>query len=223
MDILFWIFVTILLIIGYKCYFGSTVVTENFYEQVGDEFQKYKNMVLAQSNPPNVQQSPIDPAAIDTTSNNLHATEAAVGVEYAPIVDVPIYTGDDGDNGLGSRERLDHQRNQNRIIKKVDFESVPTYALSNQNGKQQQLSQRDLLPLDQENSTWAKLNPRPNGWLEGQSFLNAGYHLGLNTVGQTKKNANYQLRSEPANPQTVVGPWNQSQIDPDRRRCFDIN
>jgi hypothetical protein len=79
------------------------------------------------------------------------------------------------------------------------------------------------LPLDND-TTWAKLNPRPNGFLEGQNFLNAGFHIGLNTVGQTNKNPNHQLRSEPPNPQTVVSPWNQSQIDPDvTRRCFDIN
>jgi hypothetical protein len=85
------------------------------------------------------------------------------------------------------------------------------------------LTQKDLIPLDETTSTWAKLNPKPSGWLENKNFLQAGYHLGLNTVGQTKKNANYQLRSEPANPQSAVSPWNQSQIEPETRRCFDIN
>ena len=222
MDILFWIFLAILLIIGYKCFFSTNKVTENFYDNVADEFEKYKRQVLSpqtahENSVINRQQLPVDPNAVQSglVQKNIYthvpapAPEAAAGTEYAPIVDVPIYTAEGA-------------LNKNGIVKEVNFESVP---ISSDSGayRQQQLTQKDLLPLDQENSTWAKLNPRPNGWLEGQSFLNAGYHLGLNTVGQTRKNANYQLRSEPPNPQTVVGPWNQSQIDPDKRRCFDLN
>ena len=50
------------------------------------------------------------------------------------------------------------------------------------------------------------------------SLLNAGYHIGINTVGQSLRNANLQVRSEPANPQLNVGPWNHSSIDPDNSR-----
>ena len=38
--------------------------------------------------------------------------------------------------------------------------------------------------------------------------------LGL-TVGQTLRNANYNVRSEFPNPQLKVSPWLQSTIDPD--------
>jgi len=44
--------------------------------------------------------------------------------------------------------------------------------------------------------------------------LQAGYHIGLDTIGQTLKNANQQLRSDPVIPKTNVGPWNQSTIEP---------
>ena len=72
----------------------------------------------------------------------------------------------------------------------------------------------DLLPKDN-NSQWAQLNPTGKGDLENINLLKAGYHIGIDTIGQTLRNANLQIRSEPANPQVSVGPWNLSTITPD--------
>ena len=80
-----------------------------------------------------------------------------------------------------------------------------------------QLTPSELLPGDA-NSTWAQVNPAGQGELGDQNFLNAGYHVGVNTVGQTLRNANLQLRSEPPNPQVKVSPWLQSTIEPDSNR-----
>ena len=65
---------------------------------------------------------------------------------------------------------------------------------------------------------WAQVNPVGQGELGDQNFLNAGYHVGVNTVGQTLRNANLQIRSEPPNPQLKVSPWLQSTIEPDTNR-----
>ena len=80
-----------------------------------------------------------------------------------------------------------------------------------------QLSPGELLPKDA-NSTWAQVNPSGQGELRDQNFLNAGHHIGINTVGQTMRNPNLQIRSEPANPQVKVSPWLQSTIEPDSNR-----
>jgi hypothetical protein len=72
----------------------------------------------------------------------------------------------------------------------------------------------ELLPKDS-NSQWAQLNPSGKGELANVNLLKAGYHIGIDTIGQTLRNANLQIRSEPPNPQLYVGPWNQSTIDPD--------
>jgi len=75
----------------------------------------------------------------------------------------------------------------------------------------------DLLPKDT-NSQWAQLNPAGKGDLANINLLKAGYHIGIDTVGQTLRNANQQIRSEPPNPQVNVGPWNLSTIEPDFMR-----
>ena len=84
------------------------------------------------------------------------------------------------------------------------------------------LTPQDLLPQDS-NSTWAQTVPAGQGSLGDQNFLNAGFHVGINTVGQSLRNANLQLRSEPANPQAKVSPWLQSTIEPDvNRKAMEI-
>jgi hypothetical protein len=72
----------------------------------------------------------------------------------------------------------------------------------------------ELLPNDS-NSQWAQLNPSGKGELANVNLLKAGYHIGIDTIGQSLRNANLQIRSEPPNPQMNVGPWNQTTIQPD--------
>ena len=80
------------------------------------------------------------------------------------------------------------------------------------------LSADDLLPKGAADSKWAQANPSGQGDIRDQNFLTAGYHVGVNTTGSSKKNGNLQLRSEPPNPQMVVSPWNQASIEPDYLR-----
>lgn len=77
----------------------------------------------------------------------------------------------------------------------------------------------DLLPNDQ-NNQWTTLNPNTNSsnGVLMPDLLQAGYHIGLDTIGQTLRNANLQLRSDPVIPRSQVGPWNQSTIEPDLGR-----
>jgi hypothetical protein len=85
-----------------------------------------------------------------------------------------------------------------------------------------QLTPAELLPKDT-NSLWSQQNPMGSGSLKGKNFLSAGALVGINTVGQSMRNANYQLRSEPPNPQVAVSVFNQSTIEPDtNRRSLEI-
>jgi hypothetical protein len=81
----------------------------------------------------------------------------------------------------------------------------------------EQLNPSELLPADM-NSQWAQVNPTGAGDIQGKNFLSAGALIGVNTIGQSLRNANLQLRAEPPNPQTQVGPWQQSTITPDLLR-----
>ena len=119
----------------------------------------------------------------------------------------------DPSQGLGQNEVFKPYENGN--------ESNPLQLNDNQLPKdcypKDQLSPSELLPGDA-NSKWSQVNPSGQGDLADQNFLNAGYHLGTNTVGQTLRNANLQLRSEPPNPQVKVSPWLQTTIEPDTNR-----
>jgi hypothetical protein len=87
----------------------------------------------------------------------------------------------------------------------------------------EQLNPGELLPADM-NSQWAQVNPSGAGDIQGKNFLSAGALIGVNTVGQSLRNSNLQLRSEPPNPQNAnVSPWMVSTIEPDlQRRPLDM-
>ena len=88
--------------------------------------------------------------------------------------------------------------------------------------RQQVADPAQLLPKDS-NNEFSRMNPMGAGDVANVSLLKAGYHIGINTVGQSMRNANLQLRSEPANPQLNIGPWNTSTIGPDfNRRPMEI-
>ena len=90
---------------------------------------------------------------------------------------------------------------------------------------QQKLKPEDLLPTD-ESKAIQEFNiakPVGEGVLQGVNMLDSTYHVGVNTVGQSLRNANRQLRSEPPNPQVNVSPWMNSTIGPDLpRRPLEI-
>jgi hypothetical protein len=54
--------------------------------------------------------------------------------------------------------------------------------------------------------------------LAGQNFLEVAQQLGVDTQGSSMRNANYQIRSDPPNPRTNVGPWANSTIESDLLR-----
>ena len=86
--------------------------------------------------------------------------------------------------------------------------------------KKQQLNAADLLPTES-SAAIQEFNiakPIGEGILQDINSLKAGYHIGVDTVGQTLRNANQQLRSEPANPQVPVSPFMNSTIAPDYMR-----
>ena len=97
--------------------------------------------------------------------------------------------------------------------------SVPMAAAQKPGGcyPREQMNPLELLPADT-NSQWAAANPAGSGDVQGKNFLSAGALIGVNTVGQSLRNANYQLRAEPPCPQQNVSPWMNSTIEPDLMR-----
>jgi hypothetical protein len=115
-----------------------------------------------------------------------------------------------------------HPLGENEVFASAKGISTSQGASANSAAKQVATKPSDLLPKDKHNE-WAKMNPTGNGDLKNVNLLKAGYHIGINTVGNSLRNANLQIRSEPANPQMNTGPWNASTIEADlHRQPLDI-
>ena len=109
----------------------------------------------------------------------------------------------------------------NEQYRMVDFASGNTAPSSVYPSKR--LTTEDLLPKDAVNTKWAQVTPSGQGELRDLNFMTAGWHIGVDTQGQSLKNPNLQLRSEPLNPQYKVSPWNMSTVEPDvSRRPFEL-
>lgn len=99
----------------------------------------------------------------------------------------------------------------NEEYRTVDY---ATQKLPNDCFPKDRLTADDLLPKDAANSKWAQVNPAGQGDVKDQNFLNAGYMIGINTIGSSLKNPNLQLRSEPVIPKVSVGPFLNSTYEP---------
>jgi len=103
----------------------------------------------------------------------------------------------------------------------MSVSGVSTTAPASAMNKPNMIDPTELLPKDN-NSEWSNVNPAAND-LKNVNMLNADQLIGINTVGSSLRNANYQVRSEPANPRTNTGPWLQSTIEADSfRRPLEI-
>lgn len=89
--------------------------------------------------------------------------------------------------------------------------------------KEEPIKPEELLPAENEADEWARANPKGEGSLELKNFTEAAFHIGVDTQGNSLRNANLQIRSEPPNPIKPVSIFNNSTIGPDPfRRPLEI-
>lgn len=111
-----------------------------------------------------------------------------------------------GEEGIGS----------NTVFKNVaDMDTTTSSCYPQPN-----LTAQDLLPQEDSKAIqdFNVAKPVGEGILKGVNLLDAGFHIGVNTVGQSLRNANQQIRSEPPNPQVQVSPFLNTTIGPDLMR-----
>jgi len=128
-------------------------------------------------------------------------------------------------NSAGNQGQMAHSGNptpsapigENSGPSQVSGLTTTSHGMPGSCSSEQIVDPSELLPKDT-NSDWAKLNPIGHGDLQSINLLKSGHHIGTNTVSSSLRNANLQLRSEPANPQMPVGPWNNTTISADSNR-----
>jgi hypothetical protein len=143
-------------------------------------------------------------------------SKSGYGYESMEKTNNPAYNKNAGNSSSGvvPSEAL----GQNEVFSSINGIQTSTPGMPSSCSKSNIQNPSDLLPKDS-NNQWAQLNPSGKGDLQNQpNLLKAGYHIGIDTIGQTLRNANLQIRSEPPNPQLNVGPWNQSTITSDFMR-----
>ena len=188
--------VSILLIFLIKTYYFDTKVNQPSQTQEG--FYNYD-----ESSPVEGSEEKEESEEIETFENNMQAQQQVQG---------------QGQNMSGPQasEPMGMNENHRAVNESGDVSNLGQYMSSNCYPKDV-LSSKDLLPGGAD-STWAQVVPAGQGSLTDQNFLTSGHHIGMNTVGNSLRNASHDLRSEIPNPQAQVSPWNQTTIGPDLMR-----
>lgn len=177
------------------------------------QYQKKKSVVVSEEAPRSIEnfENITVPSLVTPTMPSLLPTPISTTQSVAAAPALAATSGD----------IRPHETPDNEDYKAVDFDTenkIPTDCFP-----RDKLTVEDLLPKDAANSTWAQVNPAGQGDVKDQNFLTAGFHVGVNTVGQSLRNPNLQLRSDPPNPKMKVSPWNQSTIEYDAsRRYFEV-
>lgn len=119
---------------------------------------------------------------------------------------------------------MPNETEANEMYRIVNDDTFSTDELANQYPRDRITSIEELLPKDAANSKFAQVNPAGQGDVKDQNFLTAGFHIGINSVGNNLRNPNLSIRSEPPNPRIEgLSPWMISTIEPDvNRRNFEI-
>jgi hypothetical protein len=138
------------------------------------------------------------------------------------VADVSSAQPDNASNGLGDYRPSDPTGNE--VFNPVDGGEAPVPASAC--FPRDRLSAEDLLPKDAANSRWAQSAGGSSGSLDNVNLLSAGYWIGRDTVSNTLRNPNLQLRSEPPNPVIQnLTPFNIPSIGPSdvgNRKALEI-
>jgi hypothetical protein len=195
----------------------SQMNNSNVPSGFSDDNEKYYNFesfTSPDNQPPVMQSQPQEKFQSNSVASNSNPNPnlAASGIgNYSP-----------SNPSFNTSQMLDPQQSNNYDVDN-QYSSVDAVGGGGAAGMQScyprdRLTASDLLPKDAADSKWARINPSGTGDIHDQNYLTAGYHVGINTVGQTLRNANLQLRSEIPNPHNAVSPWGNSTIEPDLRQ-----
>ncbi|KAG2483890.1 hypothetical protein HYH03_017284 [Edaphochlamys debaryana] len=195
-------------------------------------------ITMYRTNKSHVAAAPARQVAHERFNASMQPSDGFTTEAYAPVDDMPVMgsmpatnvcsPAPQGSSGLpgasGAGAVLPSEPLSNEQYRAVDFAAgggsdAPASAYPSK-----RLSAEDLLPKDAANTKWAQVTPLGQGELRDLNFVTAGWHIGVNTQGQSLRNANLQLHSDPINPQFKVSPWNMSTVEPDvSRRPFEIS
>ncbi len=86
-------------------------------------------------------------------------------------------------------------------------------------GERKPLTDDDIFKSDnylpqETNKDWFEVMPEPIS-VKNRHLINVSRPVGVNTIGNSLRNASWDLRGSPPCPKFVVSPWQQSTIEPD--------
>jgi hypothetical protein len=153
------------------------------------------------------------PPTIRNTSNvNKMAQEMAT--QIVPNSRQPMTPGDNPMGNTNDRQNTLSTLDQSYLLLPRGSMPDPKFNKVMPSETRKNLQSGDLLPVD-ENDSWFQVPNSKFNLMQAVDLELAETKIGTDTVGQSRKNATYDLRAAPPCPKFVVSPWQNSTIEPD--------
>lgn len=147
---------------------------------------------------PQTQQTQQTQQVPQTQTQQVPQTQQSITINV-PIINDEIFNPKKFDFDYGDATSTNYTLNDNTIEQK---------------NSQQKLTSNDLLP-GKSNANWFE-NPDVGIKIEDANLLaDAIQKVGVDTVGQTRKNPSYDIRGTVPCPKFQISPWNNSTTEPD--------
>jgi hypothetical protein len=185
-----------------------------------DKTEKFTPIETMQ-NPTNY--STVEPTQNQNNSQSVLDTNIVNNDEKQPItynanLDTPV------NNFVPNQNKFDYgttitdafKDNYNDEYKNINNDGTQIRYVDINKENKQNYNVKDFLPMEV-NDEWfdTDFSQAKHNIKDGKLINTDRYIIGINTVGQSLKNASYDIRTNIPNPKISVSPWNNSTYEPD--------
>jgi len=160
---------------------------------------------------PNPNQKLIEPPPSNTNDVIRNKNYQSMAEQLVPDSKQPMYP---KDNPIQQKTYQSFDENADYMLLPKNNLPDPKFAKVISSESRKTLGSSDLLPIE-ENKDWFQVPNKEFNLMQAVDLELPEIKIGVDTVGQSRKNATYDIRSAPPNPKFVISPWNNSTIEPD--------
>tara|TARA_B110000037_G_C16982393_1_gene449563 strand:+ start:259 stop:846 length:588 start_codon:yes stop_codon:yes gene_type:complete len=144
-----------------------------------------------------------------TSTSETPATTGTTGIPVEPETPVKKTNFSNNKKVVNNKQHFEQPQNEtmfNKQMKKYNQQK---------NEKMHKFSSDNLKPKSKEDWFQVFDQNQVSQGIDDNLIMTDKYVIGVNTVGQSLKNASYDIRAAPAVPKFIVSPWMNSTIEPD--------
>jgi hypothetical protein len=151
-----------------------------------------------------------------TIRNNIQTNKMGqdIAKQFVPNSQQPMTPGDNPTGNYSDKQNNMGALDQGYMLLPSNFMPDKKFEKVMPPESRSALTSAQLLPIE-ENKDWFQVPNSKFNLMQAVDLEVPEIKIGVDTVGQSRKNATYDLRAAPPCPKFIVSPWSNSTIEPD--------